>query len=110
MTAPASTFEAPPIRSGQAWVQALELNTDLGSMHLIAQFRRNATGPLLLELTETAGIQRLSSTSIQLTLTGAQTALLAGYASVQFAIGRSDGGKRDVSHVLQWPVKQGFTR
>jgi hypothetical protein len=99
-----------PILAGQPWSQVLQLSgVDLTGMVLVVQFRPRAGAEKLVEVNEGAGISRLSADTIQISLTAAQTAKFTG-SSIQFAVGRSDGGPREVSHILQWPVRPGFTR
>jgi hypothetical protein len=105
------SFKARPIPFGQPWSCVFKLKArvgepvlDLTGAELICTFRTalGATSELLK--VSGVAITLLASDELRLQLTGQQTRKLP-VGSVVFAIGRKDGGLRDITPPIVWPVR-----
>ena len=106
-----TTFRARPIPFGQPWSCVFKLRAragaiavDLSAAVLICTFR-TAVGSTSKLLTITApAITLIAPDEVRLQLTAQQTRLLPT-GTVVFALGRSDGGLRDLTPPIVWPVR-----
>ena len=82
---------------------------DVTGAELVVQVRTSITSSPVFELAIGAGITMIDGQTVRLAASAAQTALIHADVAL-FALGRRDGGPRDITPVIKWPVVQGFTR
>jgi hypothetical protein len=106
-----TTFPARPIMAGQPWSCVIQLRArdpgpavDLTGADLVCAFRSQGGASTALVNLTGAGITLIHPDEVRLELTGAQTRKLP-VGSITFALGRRDGGLRDLTHAIIWPVR-----
>ena len=109
-----TTFQAPPILRGQPWSCTMNLIgdpvPDITGADLVVQMRPSISIERpLFQLKIGSGITVIDSKTVQIAASAAQTTLLHSDVAV-FTLGRLDGGPRDITPLIKWPVRQGFTR
>jgi hypothetical protein len=106
-----ATFRARPIPFGQPWSVVFKLQPradapaiDLTGASLIATFRTTLGATSALLTVTGAALTVLAPGEVRLQLTGQQTRKLP-VGTVVFALGRADGGMRDLTPPIIWPVR-----